>query len=282
MQTGNEIPDWRITGDWWDLCNCAIGCPCNFGSDPTYGFCEGVLTWLIRDGHYGDLNFTKDLAVVLISHWEGNVMEKNREFGFLIDDRANSAERDALERIFTGYAGGAFAAWRDLTICLDGVEFVPMTVTHDAESWRVQVPGLVDGLGGPYRKYMVPSNDTCRIYNAPRPEVVPGFLTVGEAKRNVVTGGAACYQAGGCADIIDAVAQRIDARQFNPGFPQPFPRFVQHAIWRYCAQSGLDVCNGNRIDDRQSCTNLYCQLHKICDRISLFSNCKTSTCIIKH
>jgi len=25
MQTSNEIPDWRITGDWWDLCNCAIG-----------------------------------------------------------------------------------------------------------------------------------------------------------------------------------------------------------------------------------------------------------------
>jgi hypothetical protein len=53
------------------------------------------------------------------------------------------------------------------------------------------------------------------------------------------------------------VAQRIDARQFNPEFPPPFPRFVQHAIWRYCAQSGLDVCNGNRIDDRQSCANLY-------------------------
>jgi hypothetical protein len=186
--TNNEIPDWRITGDWWDLCNCAIGCPCNFGSDPTYGFCEGVLTWLIRQGQYGDVHFAEDLAVVLISHWQGNVMEKNREFGFLIDDRANSAERNALEKIFTGYAGGAFAAWRDLTISLDGVEFVPMTVTHDAETWRVQVPGLVDGLGGPYRKYMVPANDTCRICNAPRPEVVPGFLTVGEAKRNVVTG----------------------------------------------------------------------------------------------
>jgi hypothetical protein len=22
-------------------------------------------------------------------------------------------------------------------------------------------------------------------------------------------------------------------------FPQPFPRFIQHAIWRYCSQSGL-------------------------------------------
>ena len=81
--------------------------------------------------------------------------------------------------------------------------------------------------------------------------------------------GAACYQAGGCADIIEAVAQRIDARQFNPDFPQPFPRFVQHAIWRYCAQSGLDVCNGNRIDDRQSCANVYRQIRSNCDRIVL-------------
>ena len=81
--------------------------------------------------------------------------------------------------------------------------------------------------------------------------------------------GAACYQAGGCAHIIKAVAHRIDARQFNPGFPQPFPRFVQHAIWRYCAQSGLDVCNGNRIDDRQSCANVYCQIRNHCDRIVL-------------
>ncbi|RPI37084.1 MAG: DUF1326 domain-containing protein, partial [Hyphomicrobiaceae bacterium] len=182
------VPDWRLVGDWWDLCNCAIGCPCNFGSNPTYGFCEGVLTWLIREGNYGELTFAKDLAVVLIIHWEGNVFEKNREFGFLIDDRANPEERLALEKIFTGHAGGAFEAWRDLTLSLDGVAFVPMTVTHDAENWRVQVPGMVDGLGGPFRKYMVPDGDTCRIYNAPRPEVVPGFLTVGQAKRNIVTG----------------------------------------------------------------------------------------------
>ena len=81
--------------------------------------------------------------------------------------------------------------------------------------------------------------------------------------------GAACYQAGGCADIIAAVAARIDARQFNPGFPQLFPRFVQHAIWRFCAQSGLDVCNGNRINDRKSCENVYCQIRSNCDRLVL-------------
>src|ERR1035437_3159000 len=48
--------------------------------------------------------------------------------------------------------------------------------------------------------------------------------------------GAACYRPNGCADIIRTVSARIDARPFNRTFPQAFPRFVQHAIWRYCAQ----------------------------------------------
>ena len=87
--------------------------------------------------------------------------------------------------------------------------------------------------------------------------------------------GSACYQPGGCAAIIETVAGRIDARAFNPTFPPVFPRFVQHAIWRYCAQSGLDVCNGNRIDDRESCNNMYCQVRGMCDRVALRPNAKS-------
>jgi hypothetical protein len=78
--------------------------------------------------------------------------------------------------------------------------------------------------------------------------------------------GVACYGLNGCADIIRTVSTRIDARSFNRTFPQAFPRFVQLAIWRYCAQSYLNVCNGNRIDDRHACQNRYCQLYPQCDR----------------
>ncbi len=81
--------------------------------------------------------------------------------------------------------------------------------------------------------------------------------------------GSACYRRGGCADIIRAVAERIDASAFNPAFPAVFPRFVQHAIWRYCARSGLDVCNGNRINDDIRCDNIYCQVRTMCDRVAL-------------
>jgi hypothetical protein len=86
--------------------------------------------------------------------------------------------------------------------------------------------------------------------------------------------GPACYQADGCADVIHTVAEQIDASQFNPRFPRTFPRFVQHAIWRYCAESGLDVCNGNRINDDVRCDNLYCQVRPVCDRVPLRSNVK--------
>jgi hypothetical protein len=85
--------------------------------------------------------------------------------------------------------------------------------------------------------------------------------------------GPACYRPGGCADMIEASAHEIDARQFNPRFPRTFPRFVQHAIWRYCSQQGLDICNGNQIDDCARCENRDCELYSNCDRIYL-SVCK--------
>jgi hypothetical protein len=81
--------------------------------------------------------------------------------------------------------------------------------------------------------------------------------------------GPACYRPDGCADIIHTVAAQIDASQFNPRFPKAFPRFVQHAIWRYCAENGLDVCNGNRINDDARCDNVYCQVRPLCDRTAL-------------
>jgi hypothetical protein len=81
--------------------------------------------------------------------------------------------------------------------------------------------------------------------------------------------GLACYRPGGCSEIIETVAEEIDAKQFNRRFPRTFPRFVQHALWHYCSQQGLDICNGNQIDDRKRCDNKECSLYSICDRNTL-------------
>jgi hypothetical protein len=81
--------------------------------------------------------------------------------------------------------------------------------------------------------------------------------------------GPGCYAPDGCADILHRIATKIDAAAFNPAFPTEFPRFVQSAVWRYAAQNGVDVCNGNRINDNSRCDYRFCRVPGICDRVAL-------------
>ncbi|WP_200905698.1 hypothetical protein [Methylobacterium sp. ARG-1] len=78
--------------------------------------------------------------------------------------------------------------------------------------------------------------------------------------------GPACTAPGGCAEIIEGLACQIDARAYNPDFPATFPRFVQAALWGFCAEAGWDICNGNRIDDRAGCQQRRCPAFEVCDR----------------
>ena len=61
---------WHITGDWFDNCSCAVACPCTFAQAPDNDFCESVLFWHIRQGHYGDINLD-GLSFVRVGRWEG-------------------------------------------------------------------------------------------------------------------------------------------------------------------------------------------------------------------
>jgi hypothetical protein len=81
--------------------------------------------------------------------------------------------------------------------------------------------------------------------------------------------GPTCYAPDGCAEILERVAATIDARRFNPAFPTNFPRFVQHAVWRFCAENGLDECNGRQIGDCARCGRRECPVFPLCDRITL-------------
>jgi hypothetical protein len=81
--------------------------------------------------------------------------------------------------------------------------------------------------------------------------------------------GPMCYGQVGCAAILRAISKETDARQFDPEFPAYFPRYIQRAIWAFCAIDGLEVCNGRNIDDRMSCRFVECRLNSRCDRVPL-------------
>src|SRR5262249_13434388 len=95
-----ETSGWRIAGDWFDNCSCAVPCPCTFAQPPDNGFCESVLFWHIRRGHYGDISLD-GLSFVRVGRWEGDLWagKVKGSAGIFIDERADARQAEVLPRI---------------------------------------------------------------------------------------------------------------------------------------------------------------------------------------
>ena len=100
-------PSWHIVGDWFDNCSCAVPCPCTFAQAPDNGFCELVLFWRVREGHYGDVKLD-NFSFVRVGRWEGDLWARKAAgvAGLYIDDHADDRQMEALPAIIGGRAGG--------------------------------------------------------------------------------------------------------------------------------------------------------------------------------
>src|SRR3954454_3620850 len=110
----HSIPDWHLVGDWFDICSCSIPCQCEVAQAPTNSACQGILAWHVRQGHYGDIRLDA-LNVLALGAFEGNLWagEAKVRMGLYIDEKADAQQREALQAVFGGQAGGwpaAFAA----------------------------------------------------------------------------------------------------------------------------------------------------------------------------
>jgi hypothetical protein len=151
-----DIPKWTLEGDWFDTCNCSVPCPCTFAQAPTSDHCEGILAWHVRTGHYGDVPLD-GLSVMAVGMFDGNIWEGQTKaaMGLFIDERASGAQREALQMIFGGRAGGWPGVFANFIGEVRGVEFarIDFHVDDDLASWRAAVPGKLtssaDALGGP-------------------------------------------------------------------------------------------------------------------------------------
>ena len=172
----SEVLQWRVAGDWFDVCKCAVPCPCTFAQAPTYGDCEGILAWHIREGHYGDARLD-GFNVVALGAFEGNIWEGAKvTVGIYMDERADESQRGALEVIFGGGGGGWPGEFASMIGEMRGIEYVPITfeIADDLAYWAAEVPGKVtaraEALTGP----TTPSGQRVQLHNAPGAEVGPG------------------------------------------------------------------------------------------------------------
>jgi hypothetical protein len=140
---------WRVVGDFIDFCNCSVPCPCSWGRPPTEGYCDGLIAWHIRQGAYGDVDLD-GLNVAGIGHFEGNIWDEDTKMkaGFILDEGADEAQREALQTIFAGQAGGWPAMFVGTALGeMLGLEFAPIEVeiADDSSSWKVSIPGVGRG-----------------------------------------------------------------------------------------------------------------------------------------
>jgi hypothetical protein len=172
-----DTPRWRLVGDWFDVCRCRMPCFCTFGQAPDEGECDGILAWHIREGNYGDVELN-DLNIVAVGSFEGNIWagEAKPAMGFFIDERANERQREALQKIWGGEAGGWPAGFAQLVDEVRGIEYVPIKfeLADDLSHWSVEVPGKAKGsaagLSGPTNPEGLP----VQVHNAPGAEIGPG------------------------------------------------------------------------------------------------------------
>ena len=171
------VPQWRLVGDWFDVCSCDIPCPCEFAQAPTGNSCQGVLAWHVRTGHYGDVPLD-GLNLIALGAFEGNLWAGDTKaiLGLFIDERATERQRQALQAIFAGQAGGWPAAFAATVGEMRGVEFVPITfeVADDLAFWQAEIPDRVvaraEALTGP----TTPPGRRVQTLNPPGSEVGPG------------------------------------------------------------------------------------------------------------
>ena len=145
---------WIIRGSEFVNCNCAFGCPCQFNSPSTNGYCEAVGSALIEEGNFNDISLD-GLCFVLLLKWPGEIAEGNGQQQLIIDESANPEQREALRKIALGEstAPGAthFYVYNSTMSKVHDTLYAPIKISIDVEARQAhtKIEGFVESVGMP-------------------------------------------------------------------------------------------------------------------------------------
>lgn len=148
--------DWYIEGVQFGNCNCGYGCPCQFEDLPTHGDCRGFEVLRIEKGHFGDIDLG-GLNIAVLYSWPGPIFEGRGELQAVIDERANQAQREALETVLHGdeteEAATHWWVFRAMSDTVHTTLFKPIEfeVNIEARDAQAKIPGVLKSTGRPIR-----------------------------------------------------------------------------------------------------------------------------------
>ena len=172
---------WQMEFDYIESCNCAAACPCPFTGAPTQGHCDLVMGFHIVRGTYGSVPL-KGRTAVMIVDVPGNMRAGGYRTGIYVDEGGDAAQREAVEAIFTGNAGGVFESLAALTDEWLGVKHVPIEM-----STRRSVLAVPQALDIAYEPYIGIGGRTAGLVNTGQRIAMGKKLKVGYATVSRIT-----------------------------------------------------------------------------------------------
>jgi len=134
---------WKVTGTYFEACNCAAACPCVFLSAPTEGDCTVVIAWHIDKGDFGKVSLD-GLNAALMAHSPGHMMQSKWKVALYLDGRASAEQQKAMGGIFSGQAGGHLAALGPLIGEVLGVKPVAIEYSENGKQRSLRIPKIAE------------------------------------------------------------------------------------------------------------------------------------------
>jgi hypothetical protein len=134
---------WKLTGTYFEACNCDVACPCTFLSAPTSGECNALAGWHIENGDFANINLS-GLNVALALHAPGHMLEVKWLAALYFDETASDEQKNALTQIFTGQAGGHMANLVPLIGEVLGISSVPIEYETNGKQRRLKIAELAE------------------------------------------------------------------------------------------------------------------------------------------
>lgn len=148
--------DWQIQADTFGSCNCDHWCPCQFEGDPTHYNCEGIAGFRVTRGHFGDVDLTGVVAVIVYS-WPGPVYKGGGTMQTIVGEGATPEQIDAIERISRGEetveASNIWWVYHAMSdhVLETLVKPIDFDVDIEARIGLIEIPGLLKCVGEPIR-----------------------------------------------------------------------------------------------------------------------------------
>jgi len=138
---------WTMRGTLLGACSCDWGCPCSFDARPTQGFCDGAYLWHVDQGKFGELSLD-GLSFAWIGKAPGPMHEGNVSWLVLVDEKANAAQRKALDTLWAGKSGGPWVIFMTVALSCEGPRYVPFELHLDGINSKARGGGIIEyGLG---------------------------------------------------------------------------------------------------------------------------------------